>query len=251
MPWARRRYRGNKVWIETDERGEHLLDERGLARMRYKPDDEGRTYSVRPGEVHVLEEGPTEAPPAAADPGAVPPPRKPASQRKRRVEAPPPDPDSGAAEAEPGDDLLALAGREIHVWTDGAASGNPGPAGAGYVLLFREHRKEASIWLGDTTNNVAELTAVLEALRSLKRHDVPVRVHSDSTYVIGVVTGAMRAKANAALVEELREAAARFRDLRFVKVEAHAGVEWNERADELAREAIKSRRSRTASSRAT
>jgi ribonuclease HI len=146
--------------------------------------------------------------------------------------------------------VRALAGLEVHVWTDGAASGNPGPAGSGFVLLFREHRKEASIWLGDATNNVAELTAVLVALRSLKRRDVPVRVHSDSSYVIGVVTGAMRAKANRELVEEIRDQVARFADLRFVKVEAHAGVEWNERADALARQAIRARASRTVDTRA-
>jgi ribonuclease HI len=252
MPWARRRYRGNKVWIETDDHEEPVLDARGLARMRYKPEDD-RTYTVRPQEIHPvgMPDG-TPADPAAAAVAARP--RPAASARTRRTKAPAKASAAATAPDEPaaeGDDVLALAGREIHVWTDGAASGNPGPAGAGYVLLFREHRKEASIWLGDTTNNVAELTAVLEALRSLKRHDVPVRVHSDSTYVIGVVTGAMRAKANRELVEEIREAVQAFANLRFVKVDAHAGVEWNERADELAREAVRARRSRVVSVRAT
>jgi ribonuclease HI len=231
MPWVRRRYRGNKVWIETDEREALVLDARGLARLRYKPDDEQRTYSVRPSELH-----PVDGPAAAAPP----PPGRPA----RKTKAPAPRPiESEEEEDAPGDDVLALAGREIHVWTDGAASGNPGPAGAGYVLLFREHRKEASLYLGETTNNVAELTAVLEALRGIRRRDVPVRLHSDSTYVIGVLTGAMRAKANVDLVAEIREVVARFPDLRFVKVDAHAGVEWNDRADALARKAAKDRRS--------
>jgi ribonuclease HI len=247
MPWARRRYRGNKVWIETDEHGEHRLDERGFARLRYKPDDD-RTYTVRPGEILPVEAEGEAAPPSERRAPAA----RPARARPRRAVPPragaPADVERPGAD---GDDVLALAGREIHVWTDGAASGNPGPAGAGYVLLFRDRRKEASVWLGDTTNNVAELTAVLEALRSLKRHDVPVRVHSDSTYVIGVVTGAMKAKANRDLVEEIRAAVEAFADLRFVKVEAHAGVEWNERADALAREAIRARRTRVVNERVT
>ena len=121
------------------------------------------------------------------------------------------------------------------------ASGTPGPAGIGVVLLFREHRKEISRYLGETTNNVAELTAVLVALRLVKRRDLPVRVHADSTYTIGVATGAMRAKKNTELVEEIRREARGFADLRYVKVSAHSGVEHNERADALARLAVKKR----------
>src|SRR5438045_1870315 len=83
---------------------------------------------------------------------------------------------AAGAPVEPGDDIPALAGLAVHAYTDGASLGNPGPAGAGVVLLFREHRKEASIYLGVTTNNVAELTAVLEALKLVKRRDLPVRV---------------------------------------------------------------------------
>ena len=140
----------------------------------------------------------------------------------------------------------------VRLFTDGGARGNPGPAAAAYVLEAEDGTVLAAEGeaIGTATNNVAELTAVLEALRSLKRHDVPVRVHSDSSYVIGVVTGAMRAKANRELVEAIRAQVARFADLRFVKVEAHAGVEWNERADALARQAIRARVSRTVDARA-
>ena len=45
MPWERRRYRRNKVWIEVDDQGAPVLDDRGLAALRYKPDD-SRTYTV-------------------------------------------------------------------------------------------------------------------------------------------------------------------------------------------------------------
>jgi ribonuclease HI len=228
MPWERRRYRGNKVWVEVGPDGAPVLDERGLARLRYRQEDE-RTYSVRPSEV------------AAVDAPA------PASPRPRRAKGPAPGARAAAAddapddEFEPGDDVPALAGRAVHVYTDGASSGNPGPAGAGAVLIFREHKKELSRYLGETTNNVAELEAVLLGLSAVKNRRLPVRLHTDSSYVIGVL-GSMRAKANAALVARIRAEMEDFADLRLVKVAGHAGVEHNERADALARAEIRRRR---------
>lgn len=247
MPWVRRRYRGNKVWVETDERGDLVLDGRGLARLRYKPEDD-RTYSVRPSQVLALEgiADPPAAPPAEAADEVPPVPPSPRAKRAlaRGGDAGPRTGPRAAPASDPIDlDVPALAGRELQVWTDGASSGNPGPSGAGAVLLYRDRRKEVSAYLGDTTNNVAELTAVRTALAHVRKRDVPVRVMTDSSYVIGVLTGAMKAKANRALVAAIREELAAFPDLAFVKVEAHAGVAWNERADALAREAIRARAS--------
>jgi ribonuclease HI len=228
MAWDRRRYRGNKVWVETDESGALALDDRGFARVRFRREDE-RTYSVRPTEVFAVD-----------DPAAAPARRKGASgARGASARAAPEDPDEV-----PGDDVPALAGRAVHVYTDGASSGNPGPSGAGAVLIFREHRKELSRYLGETTNNVAELEAVLLGLRAVKSRDLPVRLHSDSSYVVGVLDGSMRAKANSALVARIRAEMQEFRDLRLVKVPGHAGVEPNERADALARLAIRRNRPR-------
>jgi hypothetical protein len=50
MTWVRRRYRGNKVWVLVDEAEHAVLDDRGLASLRYKPDDE-RTYTIRASEI--------------------------------------------------------------------------------------------------------------------------------------------------------------------------------------------------------
>jgi ribonuclease HI len=243
MPWVRRRYRGNKAWVESDDAGAVVLDERGLARLRYKVEDEAHTYSVRTSELGDVGAVPEEPPPAA--------PRPATARGKRRkpaaiapAEAGDAVPDlSGGVTASDDPDLPALAGRELQVWTDGASSGNPGPSGAGAVLLFRDLRKEMSVFLGDTTNNVAELTAVRSGLGLVRRRTLPVRVMTDSTYVIGVLTGRMAAKANVELVRAIRADLAAFPDLAFTKVAAHSGIEWNERADALAREAIRARRS--------
>ncbi|MDF1700024.1 MAG: ribonuclease HI [Planctomycetota bacterium] len=211
MPWERRRYRRNKVWVEVDERGAPVLDDRGLAALRYKPEDE-RTYTVRPDDL-----GPVEAPPPAAAP------EEPDQE---------PRPEPAAVEPPPGDGIV--------IYTDGASSGNPGPAGLGVLLLWREHRREIQRFLGEATNNQAELEAVLAGLRAVTQPGRAVAIHTDSEYVIGVLTKGHKVQANVELVAEIQAEMGRFAALTFVKVPAHAGVPGNERADRLARDAIRS-----------
>ena len=58
---------------------------------------------------------------------------------------------------------------EVTIYTDGACSGNPGPGGWGAILMYQDIQKEISGGKKDTTNNVMELTAVIEALKLLNR----------------------------------------------------------------------------------
>ena len=78
---------------------------------------------------------------------------------------------------------------EVHIYTDGAASGNPGPGGYGIVMEWvgKPYRKEFSEGFKHTTNNRMELLAVIEALRKLKREDVAVTIFTDSKYVVDAV----------------------------------------------------------------
>lgn len=127
----------------------------------------------------------------------------------------------------------------IHAWTDGACTGNPGPMGIGVVLISGTHRKEISEYLGPVgTNNIAELTAILRALESVKDRKRPIVIYSDSAYAIGLLSMGWKAKANKELVEKIRQFLRMFPDVQFVKVAGHAGVPENERCDELARAAI-------------
>ncbi len=128
--------------------------------------------------------------------------------------------------------------RTVHVWTDGACSGNPGPMGIGVVLISGELRKEISEYLGTGTNNVAELTAIQRGLEALKVRDRPIVVYSDSAYAIGLLSKGWKAKANTELVARIRALCANFPRLSFQKVSGHAGVPENERCDELARQAV-------------
>ncbi len=72
---------------------------------------------------------------------------------------------------------------KIIIYTDGAASGNPGPGGYGVVLISGNHRKELSQGFRLTTNNRMELLAVIVGLEALKFENSAVTIYTDSKYV--------------------------------------------------------------------
>jgi len=139
----------------------------------------------------------------------------------------------------------------IEIWTDGACKGNPGPGGWGALLRYGDHEKELFGGERLTTNNRMELMAVIEALSSLKRR-CDVIVHTDSKYVqLGITewipnwmrrgwkTADKKPVKNADLWQRLHEVAARH-DVHWRWVKGHAGVDGNERADELANRGVES-----------
>lgn len=141
-----------------------------------------------------------------------------------------------------------MSGR-VEAFTDGACSGNPGPGGWGAVLRWGDHEKELSGGEAQTTNNRMELMAAIAVLEALKR-PVAVTITTDSTYVKdgitkwihgwkrnGWKTAAKKPVKNDDLWKRLDAAAARH-DVAWDWVKGHAGHPENERADELAREAV-------------
>ncbi|MGA8942446.1 MAG: ribonuclease HI [Thermoactinomyces sp.] len=140
--------------------------------------------------------------------------------------------------------------KEVIVYTDGACSNNPGPGGWAAVLMYGEHRKEISGGEEVTTNNRMELTAVIQALSSLKE-PCRVKVHSDSAYIVncfkqkwhekwarnGWMTANRKPVENRDLWKQLLELTKRH-EVEFVKVKGHSDVTWNNRCDELARSAV-------------
>ena len=137
---------------------------------------------------------------------------------------------------------------EWSAFTDGACSGNPGPCGSGVVMIAPDGKMaEGSEFLGTGTNNVAELTAIWRALEACPEEAPGIVIHTDSQYAIGVLTKGWKAKANQALILKIKEAlakVARTTKVRMVYVPGHAGIPMNERADELAREAIRTGKTR-------
>lgn len=130
----------------------------------------------------------------------------------------------------------------IDVYTDGSARGNPGPGGYGVILRYKDLYKELSGGFRRTTNNRMELLAVIVALESLKTDKLPIRVHSDSKYVIDAITKkwvlgwlktGFKGKKNKDLWMRYLAQEKRFR-IEFVWVKGHNGHPENERCDQLA-----------------
>ncbi len=135
---------------------------------------------------------------------------------------------------------------EITIYTDGACSGNPGPGGWGAILMMGNVRKEISGGSENTTNNIMELSAVIEALKLLKR-PCKVNVFSDSAYVVNAfnqkwIYGWMKKNwrtaggdpvKNKELWQELYSLT-KVHDVTFNKVKGHADNEFNNRCDEMA-----------------
>ncbi|MEQ9320915.1 MAG: ribonuclease H [Polyangiaceae bacterium] len=220
MPWVRAKLRGQLIYARADAGG-NLVAEGGRVEIRYKPND-GRMYRAAPGNLKV-EPGEV-LPDDACGPAEAVGPGKKTKKKASKKAAPKPAPVPDGA---------------IIAYTDGACSGNPGPAGLGVVVLHEGERIERWEYLGKGTNNIAELTAILRALEEIPPGS-PCVVHTDSQYAIGVLQKGWKAKKNKELIAELR-ATLTNHDCRLVYVKGHAGIPLNERADELARLAVEIR----------
>ena len=139
---------------------------------------------------------------------------------------------------------------EVSIYTDGACSGNPGPGGWGAILMYKENKKEISGGKEATTNNIMEITAVIEALKLLK-FPCKVKIYSDSAYVVNSfkqgwiynwqMNGWKTASKEDVKNKELWEGLYNFTQIHkieFIKVKGHSDNKYNNRCDELARQAI-------------
>ncbi|PKN58677.1 MAG: ribonuclease HI [Deltaproteobacteria bacterium HGW-Deltaproteobacteria-14] len=223
--------------MRCDAQGQPVAGQGGLVDFRYKPD--GKVYRSHADKFAVAAGA---APRALGEAASAPSPgpRKASGTGSRSKAGGPPKRVSAGVV------LVGMAGRRpesvsVQVWTDGACSGNPGPAGSGVHYSFGGEVREVSEYLGHGTNNIAELTAMLRGLELVDDPTAPVDLMSDSDYGLKVVAGQYKAKKNQELIAKVQAVLARFSDIQLVKVPGHAGVPGNERADELARLAIERR----------
>lgn len=212
--WKRMRFKTNKVWLATDDRDRPLV-ENGKVLIKYQL-NQPHEYWVRSAGVLPLDAQTTQKDSLN---------RAPKKQAQRQKIA---------------QQTISEADRRnaIFIYTDGACSGNPGPAGIGVVMHHKENHKEISRYIGEATNNIAELEAIKAGLSAVKNRKLPVILYTDSSYALGLLTKGWKAKLNTELVEEIRRLAASFPKLQFVKVKGHAGDPDNERADRLAVQAV-------------
>jgi ribonuclease HI len=222
------RFKGNKVWMAVDVEDRPLL-ENGKALIKYQL-DQPHEYRVHPAGIRPLDDDTPERKVAA-------PPLREKSGGSRRRRAP-----VSKSADDSADIPETLRQDAIFIYTDGACSGNPGPAGIGVVMCYKGHRKEISRYIGLATNNIAELEAIKTGLESVKNRSLPVLLFTDSSYSLGLLTKGWKAKQNQELVKKVRDLVKAFKNLRIIKVKGHAGHPENERADQLAVAAIKDSR---------
>jgi len=134
--------------------------------------------------------------------------------------------------------LLSDAGGRAHVYFDGASRGNPGPGAVGWVIVSGDGIvDEGSDTIGETTNNRAEYEALIRALEAARDHGLDeVDVRGDSELIVKQVRGAWNTND-----PDLRERRVRARELldEFDRWSLeHVPREINDRADELANEAL-------------
>jgi ribonuclease HI len=178
MPWIEAMLRGQRVLARAHADGTLLVDEGSRVEVRYKPTDQ-RFYRALARNLVVSDPAKLHPDDACVSASSV-------AETKKR-------PQKAQAHGVPSDGWIA--------YTDGACSGNPGPAGSGVVLVSPDGKMHEGLeYLGEATNNVAELTGILRAIEWIPKDGRPIVVHTDSQYAIGVLQKGWKAKANQELV---------------------------------------------------
>ncbi|MGC3948043.1 MAG: ribonuclease HI [Chryseolinea sp.] len=130
----------------------------------------------------------------------------------------------------------------IRIYTDGAASGNPGPGGYGVILKFKDAVKELSGGFRLTTNNRMELLGVISGLEAITKTGIAITIYSDSKYVVDAIEKKwvwgwqaknFKDKANKDLWIRYLPLHAKYNP-KYVWIRGHAGHPENERCDQLA-----------------
>jgi ribonuclease HI len=211
--WKRMLFKAGKVYAQVSSNGS-LIEKNGVIKIKYQLNQKNE-YSVRASALQEITEDEL---------------KKLKNQREQKKNL-------TTVKYHPCEPKQHFDNNTIFVFTDGACTGNPGPAGIGVFFQYLDHTKEISRFIGPGTNNIAELTAIKVALQEIKDHTLPIALFTDSSYCYGLLTGSYKAKKNRDLVEEIKKNMRRFPLLKLFKVEGHRGVEGNEKANFLAQQA--------------
>ena len=129
----------------------------------------------------------------------------------------------------------------IEIYTDGACSGNPGPAAIGVHIIYNNGKiEEISKSIGHGTNNIAELIAIQTGLEAVKKYNPDkVIIYTDSQYCQGVLSKNWKINSNKSIILEIKKIMSHFKEIDIIHIRGHSGHPQNERANELATKAIK------------
>lgn len=213
MPWLRMLFKNKiKVYAQVDEHYMPVVED-GRVKYRYDNKTGAAEYATVKSNLTLI-------------PGA-----EPVELDETVTKPPKPRKVPTTSVKEPVTDVIPP--NTIVVYTDGGASPNPGPAGSGILLMYGEHSLEIWQYLGKSTNNIAELTAILVALQNIKNKTLPILLYTDSNYAIGVLSGSMKATKNLDLIAQVKDEMAKCTNLQLLKVKAHVGIQHNEHVDRL------------------
>ena len=143
-----------------------------------------------------------------------------------------------------------MSEKNVIIYTDGACSGNPGPGGYGVILCYQKQQKQLSQGFRLTTNNRMEIMAAIAGLDALKS-SCRVKLYSDSKYLVDAMARGwvMRWQANGWKRNKKEQASnidlwkrllplCRRHKVEYIWLKGHAGHQWNECCDQLARQAL-------------
>jgi ribonuclease HI len=217
MPWKKYEFKGEEVYVRVLPAGKPIVH-RGRVELRYRLGAR-KSYKAAPENIvdvgsDIISDQEMGGTSAAA-----------ATSKAALREEP----------KEPADE------NTIVIYTDGACSGNPGPAGIGVFMQRPATTLEISEYIGSGTNNIAELTAILRALEQIKEDEQELRIHlyTDSGWSLGVLIGGWKAKTNLELIGSIKTQMERVPNLELLKIKGHAGHPGNEEADRLATQAAR------------
>ncbi len=217
MPWKKYEFKGEEVYVRVLPAGKPIVH-RGRVELRYRL-GASKSYKAAPENVTDIDgEVVTDEDMGGSSAGAV-------AGKAALQEQPKTPPDENT----------------IIIYTDGACSGNPGPAGIGVFLQRPESTLELSEYIGSGTNNIAELTAILRGLERITEAEQETNIHlyTDSGWSLGVLIGGWKAKANLEIIAAIKVQMARLPKLELLKIKGHAGHPGNEEADRLATQAAR------------
>lgn len=120
------------------------------------------------------------------------------------------------------------------IYTDGSCSPNPGKGGYGFIAIFPTCEIHINGGDAKTTNNIMEMTAVIEALKEFSQNK-KFTIYSDSQYVINCAQRKWKRNKNIDLWKEY-DAVAQNKEIEFIWVRGHNGDRYNELVDQLAKE---------------
>lgn len=234
MPWVRARFKDKDIWAEVDASGA-LKVQGGRVPIRYSESASAKIYRGGAAGVKIAAGAEVKEISGGKSADAVKKSRGSGFGKAGTRTAS----QAAAAKTSALEYIRSLPEDTIKAFTDGACKGNPGPCGAGAVVLIPDSEPlEASRALGRGTNNIGELTAVGMALELMETAGVAKDAHvvlfTDSKYSLGVLTQGWKAKANKELISGIKAQLKPWKNLEIRWVAGHVGIKENERADQLA-----------------